>query len=662
MAYRIEDLVAAYGPEFLQLPAATQSAMLASWAGPAQGPYAGHPLDAASAAKAHDIAKTYGGIFGGQYGILDDPFSRSGSPLLGNLAGRNIDLFSSGAEGTSGPLGFEQRGEQWGVLLPSQAEGGQQEWTPLPAGMVVQGGAPAYDPTYKAKLDELASKGLMQVRRGRPGDSVLALGSIEGGYKDPSLIYWDPKFGLVTPVSNYNPIKDSFGLPEWAALVGMSAIAAPVAAAALGAAGAGAGAGGAGAAGAGAGGGLSAAEIAGLEAGTAGAAGATGAGAGGGGFGAAAAGAGDAGLASLGSGYEYLGAGGSSALSGGGGEAAAAGAGALGGAPSSGYEYLGQGGAGTLSSSGGGTAGLESLAAPSALQSGSSLASGLKTGGQYLSGLSGLGRAIAPLIAGGVAASGGGGNSVDTSSLTDAQRRLLDLQAQIAEDQWRNYVSTYRPLETQFAQGAFSRPIGPDYEGLTYLDPAARIAEARSTAASDAARAISSARDATARTLSRYGVNPGSGRFVGAMNDIGLQGASATAANVNTAGRGVRDAIEAANRDIAAQRRGETRYADSTNFARQAAAVNLGRGFPAQASSGLESASSGYGNLARTALNTNLANQQLRANQIYGAGQAIGGLFDLATRPYNSGGSTLAGNVMDWFGSGSGSDMAGLLY
>lgn len=655
MAYTVDDLIAAYGPEFSQLPVATRAALLAAWRGPAQAPYTGHPFDASAQLRAHDVAKTYGGIFGGQSGLLDDPFSRGSSPFLAELAGRNIDIYSSGAEGTVGVRGFEQRDGQWGVILPSQSESGGEVWTPLPAGMIVQNGSVTYDPAYKAKLDDLSGRGLMQVRRGRPGDSILALGNIEGGYKDPSQIYWDQQYGLVTPIGNYNPIKDSFGLNEWAALAGMAAIAAPVAGAAIGAAGAAGGTGGAA-------GGLSAAEIAALEAGTAGAAGATGAGAGGGGFGAAAAGtagagAGEAGLASLGSGYEYLGGGGAQVLSGG--EAAAGGAGSLG----SGYEYLGSGGAETLSSSGGGTAGLDALATPSTLQGGGSVASGIRTGGQYLSGLSGLGRVVAPLVAGGIAAGGGGGNSVDTSSLTDAQKRLLELQTQIAEDQWRNYVSTYRPLETQFAQGAFSRPVGPDYEGLTYLDPTARISEARSTAAADTDRAISSARDTTARTLSRYGVNPGSGRFVGAMNDLGLQGAAATSANVNAAARNVRDVIEASNRDIAAQRRGETRYADSTNFARQAAAVNLGRGFPAQAATGLESASAGYGNLARTALNQNMANQQLRANQIYGAGQAIGGLFDLATRPYNSGGATIAGNVIDWFGSGSsGADMTGMLY
>lgn len=92
-----------------------------------------------------------------------------------------------------------------------------------------------------------------------------------------------------------------------------------------------------------------------------------------------------------------------------------------------------------------------------------------------------------------------------------------------AADQWRDYTTTYRPIEQQVAREAME------------WDTDAAIEREAQKAGALAARAYAATRDAAMRNLQAMGVNPASGRYVSAATDLGLAAAAARANAENAA-------------------------------------------------------------------------------------------------------------------------------
>ena len=167
-----------------------------------------------------------------------------------------------------------------------------------------------------------------------------------------------------------------------------------------------------------------------------------------------------------------------------------------------------------------------------------------------------------------------------SSRMADAQRGASDaagLQAQIAGEQWDRYNEVYDPLERSLVRDA-----------QNYDTP-----EAYQRAAGDASATVSSqfgkARDRLNRTP---GLDPSSAGY--SANLMGLEMAQA--------------ATDATQQNAARQRVRDTAYARKTD------ALSLGKGLPAQAMTGLNSATTGLGNIATQQGN-------LALSQAQGAGQ-----------------------------------------
>lgn len=102
--------------------------------------------------------------------------------------------------------------------------------------------------------------------------------------------------------------------------------------------------------------------------------------------------------------------------------------------------------------------------------------------------------------------------------------------------------------------------VQTDYAGVT------------GRAAADVAQSFGRMRDAELRQLQRFGINPNSGGFAGALRRSGLTQAAAEAGAINQA------------------REGERRWAQDANFGRLATVGGIGAGFQAQANADLHQA------------------------------------------------------------------------
>lgn len=201
---------------------------------------------------------------------------------------------------------------------------------------------------------------------------------------------------------------------------------------------------------------------------------------------------------------------------------------------------------------------------------------------------------------GATTATGGGSGDYDTTTQTykyDSayESKMADLaerQMAIAEEQWDQYKTHYQEYELASAQA--NKDLLPYItdtakklytEALAGVDPKKRADEAGANVVS----AIQSEKGAAGRTMSRYGIDPGSSRFKAGIDETGVPAAGMIAG--------------ARNRAVADTER--------ENFTRLGSALGL-RGYAetdapplvGMAQTGLSRASSSYAPLATRVLET----------------------------------------------------------
>lgn len=201
--------------------------------------------------------------------------------------------------------------------------------------------------------------------------------------------------------------------------------------------------------------------------------------------------------------------------------------------------------------------------------------------------MSGIATAIVgSAVIGGVVASNSAGAAADAQNrATDAQTVAAGRQMQLAEDQWKRYITTYGPLEEQFVD-----------ESKNYASNANK-----NKAAGEAAAAVTSAYAGLRDKLNRApGINPNSQHYVQELSRIGL----AEAASSATAQTSARNKVDAEGR------------------ARLSDAISLGKGLPASASSALNAAAGTYDAMGRSAA----AAGQTAMQSGYGIGRMFGDL------------------------------------
>jgi hypothetical protein len=157
---------------------------------------------------------------------------------------------------------------------------------------------------------------------------------------------------------------------------------------------------------------------------------------------------------------------------------------------------------------------------------------------------------------------------------TDAARSAQDRQFALAEDQWDNWKTNYKPLEENLIRSVNA------YDTTERRDAAASEAIAGQQAASDGAQRQ------LGEALNERGVDPSEGQYQASMRDIAIRGA----ANAANAGNMARRAVE------------------DTGFNRMAGLAAMGRGLQ-------QSAAAGFGNAANGAMQmANFQNQQAANN------------------------------------------------
>jgi hypothetical protein len=145
----------------------------------------------------------------------------------------------------------------------------------------------------------------------------------------------------------------------------------------------------------------------------------------------------------------------------------------------------------------------------------------------------------------------------------DAAAANTRTQTQIASDQWDRYKKTYAPLEEQYVD-----------ESQTY-DSADNYAKAASEASATVSSQFGKARD---RLTRQAGVDPSSGAYQSNMMGLNLAQAASDVTQQNLARKNIKDMA----------------------YARRTDALSLGKGLPAQASSGLASATAANLSMARS--------------------------------------------------------------
>lgn len=94
-----------------------------------------------------------------------------------------------------------------------------------------------------------------------------------------------------------------------------------------------------------------------------------------------------------------------------------------------------------------------------------------------------------------------------------------------ADEQWKIYEQTFRPVEQRMVQDAMN------------FDSPERQARMAAEAGSDVTRGYNAAQAQNARTMAAMGINPNSGRFQGLANETSLAQAKDTAGAMNKARR-----------------------------------------------------------------------------------------------------------------------------
>lgn len=204
----------------------------------------------------------------------------------------------------------------------------------------------------------------------------------------------------------------------------------------------------------------------------------------------------------------------------------------------------------------------------------------------------------AMLIGGGLSFAGGliQGNAANKANrranrTMNAQLAIEDRKLALAEQQYDRWLELYDPLERDIIDGLGD---GPDTQGAIDL------------ARGDVASTYDGALERMNANLSRYGVNPNSGRFASQT------GALETARATSEVG-----AINKARRDE-----------EDRHFARQMAVAGMGRNLPNSAASIMGSASAGYGQAAGLQMNQ-AANLSADAGGfMYGAGRLLNSWAD----------------------------------
>ncbi len=194
---------------------------------------------------------------------------------------------------------------------------------------------------------------------------------------------------------------------------------------------------------------------------------------------------------------------------------------------------------------------------------------------------------------------GGSKTSSQASGANDAAVIAAQAQAEVMakqearnDEMWERFKEKYYPLEDEL------------------LDPANRNVEDRSEErAAEAGDAVGTSFDAqrgqTMRAMERAGVNPNDGRFRGITRSMDIAEAATRADSMNDA------------------RAMERQRVEDTNFNRALQVMSLGKGMPAQVSSGSANLASGYASNAN--IYGNLASRlaQDAGDAGYGGVQAI---------------------------------------
>ena len=175
---------------------------------------------------------------------------------------------------------------------------------------------------------------------------------------------------------------------------------------------------------------------------------------------------------------------------------------------------------------------------------------------------------------------GGGGGGGETSA---EEKALYQAQADIAREQWDEYKTLGSPIQAQLASEA-GRPIS-ESEYATNIG----------RAGADVDQSYDQATTEFRSGLSRYGLNPGSGRFASGLRSLSL-GRAASKAGAMTGARG----------DLQSRR-------DQLRFG----ALSSLQGQAAQAQQGLSSAASGFGGIAQRA-------QKAKSDRASGFGSLLG--------------------------------------
>lgn len=188
-----------------------------------------------------------------------------------------------------------------------------------------------------------------------------------------------------------------------------------------------------------------------------------------------------------------------------------------------------------------------------------------------------------------------GGSSPDTSGQNEAAK----INAQIAQDVWNNYKTTYMPMEKQYVADA------QNYDTPEHREQAAQQASA------DVAQGYSNTQAANDRNMEGMGIRPDDAKFQAINARLQNQEAANQAGAQNMARRQV----------------------EQTGWDRRTGALSLGKGLPAQASNAAANAGSIYGNIANEQMNAD----QMGSNNIAGG---VGAIYGIGHNMPNGSGGT----------------------
>ncbi|AOY90569.1 hypothetical protein BKK79_01030 [Cupriavidus sp. USMAA2-4] len=169
----------------------------------------------------------------------------------------------------------------------------------------------------------------------------------------------------------------------------------------------------------------------------------------------------------------------------------------------------------------------------------------------------GVAAAVAGSVVSGVMSGDGGASDANAAAAS-----ANNMQAQIAKEQWDRYKTVFAPLEDSMISAAQNYDSPAQYE------------RAAGEASGAVSQAYSNARDRLTRTP---GLDPTSAAYTAGLSDLDRSQAAADAVSQNTARKNVQD----------------------TAWARKSDMLSLGKGLPAQASTGLAQVSSNSLNQAK---------------------------------------------------------------